>query len=263
MLATMDCIRAMGGACRLGGRRPVSPAPAALFGPMGRIPAVRAAAPCASASPQRCCPADAPCSPAPRLMERGVGIYEELLGPRGITVEKTPESVTFSGAADGGELHAAGRRQQPVRHRLAAGAAAAAGGQYAPRSAAGGEPALHRHHAGHHGVLRCHRDGAGTKFLLYPRRASGTGAAARRWRATGPMPPSCWRWAAASASAVCVRTACRATACAGDAAPSGAPGRGAGSVRLPRSGAGAVCRCGPALRGRVHRHTPPPAYQGE
>ena len=30
-----------------------------------------------------------------------------------------------------------------------------------------------------------------------------------------PYLMDCWRWAAASASAVCVRTACRATACAG------------------------------------------------
>lgn len=98
MLATMDCIRAMGGACRLDGDT------AHITGVGG---AVRSGAvyPCReSGSTLRfCIPAallpggDAVFTGTQRLMERGVGVYEDLLTSRGITVSKTPESVTFSG----------------------------------------------------------------------------------------------------------------------------------------------------------------------
>lgn len=98
MLATMDCIRAMGGACRLDGDT------AHITGVGG---AVRPGAvyPCReSGSTLRfCIPAallsggSAVFTGTRRLMERGVGIYEDLLASKGIAAAKTPESVTFSG----------------------------------------------------------------------------------------------------------------------------------------------------------------------
>lgn len=98
MLATMDCIRAMGGACRLDGDT------AHITGVGG---AVRPGAvyPCReSGSTLRfCIPAallsggSAVFTGTRRLMERGVDIYEDLLASKGIAAAKTPESVTFSG----------------------------------------------------------------------------------------------------------------------------------------------------------------------
>ena len=112
-------------------------------------------------------------------------------------------------------------------------------------------------------LLRCHRDGAGTKFLLSSPAGSGTGAACAAvegdWsnaafllalgggvRVSGLRPDSL------QGDRVCREMLRRLEH----------PGAVLDLVRLPRSGAGAVCRCGPALRGRVHRHTPP-AHQGE
>ena len=103
MLATMDCIRAMGGACRLEGETAGVTGTGGAVRPNGTYPCresgstLRFCIPAALLSGGR-----AVFTGAPRLMERGVGIYEELLGPRGITVEKTPESVTFSGRLTAG-----------------------------------------------------------------------------------------------------------------------------------------------------------------
>ncbi len=104
MLATVDCIRAMGGVCRLDGET------AHITGVGG---AVRpdATYPCReSGSTLRfCVPAallsggSAAFTGTRRLMERGVGVYEELLASKGITAVKTPESVTFSGRLTPGD----------------------------------------------------------------------------------------------------------------------------------------------------------------
>lgn len=98
MLATLDCIRAMGGACRLEGDT------AYITGTGGRAPE-RGLYPCReSGSTLRfCIPAalipggEAVFTGARRLMERGVGIYEEIFPPKGIAVVKEPESVTLRG----------------------------------------------------------------------------------------------------------------------------------------------------------------------
>ncbi len=98
MLATMDCIRAMGGQCRLEGDR------AYVTGTGGRA-AESAAYPCReSGSTLRFC---IPLALVPggraaftgtrRLMERGIGIYEEILPPKGIQIEKTPDHIILSG----------------------------------------------------------------------------------------------------------------------------------------------------------------------
>ena len=103
MLATMDCIRAMGGACRLEGETACVTGIGGAVRPNGTYPCresgstLRFCIPAALLSGGR-----AVFTGAPRLLERGVGIYEELLGPRGITVAKTPESVTFSGRLTAG-----------------------------------------------------------------------------------------------------------------------------------------------------------------
>ena len=104
MLATMDCIRAMGGACRLVGD-------AAHITSIGGAVRSDAVYPCReSGSTLRfCIPAallqggSAAFTGARRLMERGVGIYEDLLLPRGVMVSKTPESITFSGKLTPGD----------------------------------------------------------------------------------------------------------------------------------------------------------------
>lgn len=103
MLATMDCIRAMGGQRRLEGDT------ACITG-TGGAAAGHAVYPCReSGSTLRFCipPALVPGGTAvftgtPRLMERGVGLYETLFTGRGIDVVKTPESVAFSGALTAG-----------------------------------------------------------------------------------------------------------------------------------------------------------------
>ena len=98
MLATMDCIRAMGGDCRLEGDT-------ALVAGTGGAAAPSAVYPCReSGSTLRFCipPALVPGGTAtftgtPRLMERGVGLYEALFSARGVAVTKTPDSATFTG----------------------------------------------------------------------------------------------------------------------------------------------------------------------
>lgn len=103
ILATMDCIRAMGGACRQEGETAGVTGTGGAVRPNGTYPCresgstLRFCIPAALRSGGR-----AVFTGAPRLLERGVGIYEELLGPRGITVEKTPESVTFLGRLTAG-----------------------------------------------------------------------------------------------------------------------------------------------------------------
>ena len=234
------------------GRRPVSPASAALSGPMGRYPCresgstLRFCIPAALLSGGR-----AVFTGAPRLLERGVGIYEELLRPRGVTVAKTPESVTFSGRLTAGSYTLRGDVSSQFVTGSAAGAAAAAGGQYAPRSAAGGEPALHRHHAGHHGVLRCHRRWSGNEISFIS--PAGSGTRSRCAAVEGDWSNAAFLLAlggGVTRQRSASRTACRATACAGRCCRRlEHPGAVLRPVRLPRSRAGAVCRCGASAAG--------------
>lgn len=104
MLATMDCIRAMGGSCHLEGDT-------AIVSGTGGAAAPAAVYPCReSGSTLRFCipPALVPggevtFTGARRLMERGVGIYEEILPPKGISVAKSPEGITFRGSLTAGD----------------------------------------------------------------------------------------------------------------------------------------------------------------
>lgn len=104
MAATMDCIRAMGGQCRLEGDR------ACVTG-TGGFAAEKAVYPCReSGSTLRFCipPALVPggwvkFTGTRRLMERGIGVYEEFLPGKGIKIEKMPDAVTLSGGLTPGE----------------------------------------------------------------------------------------------------------------------------------------------------------------
>ena len=103
MEATMDCIRAMGGTCRREGDT------VTVVGPGGRA-APQAVYPCReSGSTLRFCipPALVPggraaFAGAARLMERGIGVYEEILPPKGISVEKTASTIALRGSLTAG-----------------------------------------------------------------------------------------------------------------------------------------------------------------
>ncbi len=104
MAATMDCIRAMGGGCRLEGDT------AYVTGTGGHA-AADAVYPCRESGstlrffiPPALVPAGrAVFTGTPRLLERGVGIYETILPEKGISVEKTSDSVVFRGALAAGD----------------------------------------------------------------------------------------------------------------------------------------------------------------
>ena len=103
MEATMDCIRAMGGTCRREGDT------VAVVGTGGRA-APQAVYPCReSGSTLRFCipPALVPGGRAvfpgaARLMERGIGVYEEILPPKGISVEKMASTIALRGSLTAG-----------------------------------------------------------------------------------------------------------------------------------------------------------------
>lgn len=103
MEATMDCIRAMGGTCRREGDT------VTVEGTGGRA-APQAVYPCReSGSTLRFCipPALVPgghaaFTGAARLMERGIGVYEEILPPKGISVEKTASTIALRGSLTAG-----------------------------------------------------------------------------------------------------------------------------------------------------------------
>lgn len=104
MLATVDCIRAMGGACRLEGDTAYITGTGGHIRPGGTYPCRE------SGSTLRFCipPAllsggSAVFTGTPRLMERGVGIYETILAQKGISVSAAPDSVTFSGQLPPGD----------------------------------------------------------------------------------------------------------------------------------------------------------------
>lgn len=104
MLATVDCIRAMGGACRLEGDTAYITGTGGHIRPGGTYPCRE------SGSTLRFCipPAllsggSAVFTGTPRLMERGVGIYETILAQKGISVSRTPDAVTFSGQLTPGD----------------------------------------------------------------------------------------------------------------------------------------------------------------
>ena len=104
MLATVDCIRTMGGACRLEGDTACITGTGGHIRPGGMYPCRE------SGSTLRFCipPAllsggSAVFTGTPRLMERGVGIYEELLTQKGISVSAAPDAVTFSGRLTPGD----------------------------------------------------------------------------------------------------------------------------------------------------------------
>ena len=104
MLATVDCIRAMGGACRLEGDTAYITGTGSHIRPGGTYPCRE------SGSTLRFCipPAllsggSAVFTGTPRLMERGVGIYETILAQKGISVSRTRDAVTFSGRLTPGD----------------------------------------------------------------------------------------------------------------------------------------------------------------
>ena len=104
MLATVDCIRAMGGACRLEGDTAYITGTGGHIRPGGTYPCRE------SGSTLRFCipPAllsggSAVFTGTPRLMERGVGIYETILAQKGISVYRTRDTVTFSGRLTPGD----------------------------------------------------------------------------------------------------------------------------------------------------------------
>ena len=104
MLATVDCIRAMGGACRLEGDTACITGTGGHIRPGGTYPCRE------SGSTLRFCipPAllsggSAVFTGTPRLMERGVGIYETILAQKGISVSRTRDAVTFSGRLTPGD----------------------------------------------------------------------------------------------------------------------------------------------------------------
>ena len=104
MLATVDCIRAMGGACRLEGDTACITGTGGHIRPGGTYPCRE------SGSTLRFCipPAllsggSAVFTGTPRLMERGVGIYETILAQKGISVSRTRDAVTVSGQLPPGD----------------------------------------------------------------------------------------------------------------------------------------------------------------
>ena len=104
MLATVDCIRAMGGACRLEDDTAYITGTGGHIRPGGTYPCRE------SGSTLRFCipPAllsggSAVFTGTPRLMERGVGIYETILAQKGISVSAAPDAVTFSGQLTPGD----------------------------------------------------------------------------------------------------------------------------------------------------------------
>lgn len=104
MLATVDCIRAMGGACRLEGDTAYITGTGGHIRPGGTYPCRE------SGSTLRFCippsllsGGSAVFTGTPRLMERGVGIYETILAQKGISVSAAPDAVTFSGRLTPGD----------------------------------------------------------------------------------------------------------------------------------------------------------------
>lgn len=104
ILATVDCIRAMGGACRLEGDTAYITGTGGHIRPGGTYPCRE------SGSTLRFCIPPALLSGGravftgtPRLMERGVGVYEELLTQKGISVSAAPDSVAVSGQLPPGD----------------------------------------------------------------------------------------------------------------------------------------------------------------
>lgn len=104
MLATLDCIAALGARASLSGDT-------AVITGGGNIPSGTALFPCReSGSTLRfmipiaaaCC-GSARFSGTKRLYERGVGIYEELFAQKGISIKKYPEGLEISGRLAPGE----------------------------------------------------------------------------------------------------------------------------------------------------------------
>lgn len=196
ILATVDCIRAMGGACRLEGDTAYITGTGGHIRPGGTYPCRE------SGSTLRFCipPAllsggSAVFTGTPRLMERGVGIYEELLTQKGISVSRTRDAVTFSGRLTPGDYTLRGdvssqfvtglllalpllpdssilRVLPPVESRPYIDITL----DIMPPSASGWR--------------------SGSRTCSPSPAASGTRAAAQRWRATGPTRRFCWRWTA-------------------------------------------------------------------
>lgn len=104
MAATLDCIRAMGGGARL------TEDCACITGTGGRA-AASAVYPCRESGstlrffiPPALVPGGRPVfTGAPRLLERGIGVYEEVLPARGIRIEKSGEAIALQGALTAGE----------------------------------------------------------------------------------------------------------------------------------------------------------------
>lgn len=104
LLATMDCIRAMGAKCRPEGGTAYITGTGGRIRPGGTYPCRESGSTLRFCIPAALLPGGrAVFTGTPRLMERGVGIYEELLTQKGVSVSRTPDSVTFSGRLTPGD----------------------------------------------------------------------------------------------------------------------------------------------------------------
>lgn len=173
MAATLDCIRAMGGSARLEGD-------AAHITGTGGCAAKSAVYPCReSGSTLRFCipPALVPggravFTGAPRLLERGIGIYEDVLPRAGIRIEKSERCIALEGTLTAGEYTLRGDVSSQFISGSAPRAAAARGGQHALRPPPCREPPLYRHHARCDALVRRTGRRVGRKLLLHPRAAA-------------------------------------------------------------------------------------------
>ncbi len=103
MLATLDCIEALGAGYKRCGDT------VAITGRAGAVPA-NAVFRCRESGstlrfmiPPALTGARVRFEGTPRLLERGIGIYERLLGGKGIEIEKDPGGITMKGALKSGE----------------------------------------------------------------------------------------------------------------------------------------------------------------
>lgn len=103
MAATLDCIRAMAAPPVWRAIPPTSPAPAGAPRKAPSTPAARAEAPSASASLRRSSPAARRLYRRAAALERGIGIYEDVLPRTGIRIEKSERCIALEGALTAGE----------------------------------------------------------------------------------------------------------------------------------------------------------------
>ena len=103
MEATMDCIRAMGGTCRREGDTVTVVGTGGRAAPQGVYPCRESGSTLRFCIPPALVPGGrAVFTGAARLMERGIGVYEEILPPKGISVEKTASTIALRGSLTAG-----------------------------------------------------------------------------------------------------------------------------------------------------------------